>query len=422
MAALSEDVQGVSDATAAESDDTAMDVGVGPSDVTAHPAVASLHSFPVEVLMEVASFLDYWSLLCLELVSERCRDAVALHIGRVSVFDLTETGTFWDGATRDPGWKITTRSQKTSFLSRLTRLRQLWVTVSGYTDSRWVQEMMLTASTGWSRLETLTLNWFNDEINPTLLGQLCTNCTRLTNVTLRDGTTDDVIEAVLTARCGELRNLHLWKTSDLLPDRLAASLAGCVRLERLVLLQSGPLFVILPPGGLPSLRQLLLCFLTSLRDADLECLAERQPGLEEVQLSYCEDLFTDSLTSTGLASLGRLPALRSLLLFNVPGLSDSVLDQLSKAPLTDLLLGDNLSQFWKSVTPEGLLRLIQRCPALRWVELKARNTENLKTKVTTKTIDCQSDGGKQEALRAFEEYKGFLCSEFTCRLSAVPRD
>ena len=349
MAALSEDPHGVSDATAAESDDTAIDIGVGPSDVAASPAVASLHSLPVEVLMEVASFLDYWSLLSLERVSKRCWDAVALHIGRVSFFRLTESPARWYGRDPPPGWKMMSRLQKASLLSRLTGLRRLIVSLSGHTDPQWVQEMMLAASTRWSRLETLLLASLHGELNPTLLGQLCTNCTRLTDVILRDGSTDKVVEAILTARCGELRSLCLWKTNDLLPDRLAASLAGCVRLERLTLYALSSLIVILPPGGLPSLRHLDLSS-SSLRDADLECLAERQPGLEKVRLSSCGDHSTDSLTSKGLASLGRLPALHSLALIYVSGVSDSALVQLSKAPLTYLRLGDFQSQFWKSVT------------------------------------------------------------------------
>ena len=394
-----------------------LDTPVRPSDVVAPPA-ASLDDLPLEILMEIASSLDCWSLLSLERVSERCREAVALHLGRVNVFKVSEYGDDLDSVSE---WTMLSRAHKVTHLSRLTGLRRVYVYVTRSGDGRWLLEALVTASTGWSRLEKLSLNWLCDQPDPILLGQLCSNCTRLTDVTLSNGVSDQVVEAVLTARHGQLRRLGLQWANTMHPDRLAASLAGCVRLESLTLRDVRSVINCLPSDGLPALRHLSLtnCRLT---DSDLAWLVERQPCIDSVALVYSGG---NHLTQDGLAMLGRLPALRSVRLECISGVSDVVLDQLSRAPLTELQLGFDqmflLHETLESVTltAAGLLRLTRNCPALRWVTL----WEEGDPEDTKRTVDsCRSSVGTQELLRIFGNHIKIVYGSIRkyCHLSAAP--
>ena len=402
-----------------------------------HPSTrpaTSLDVLPVEILMEIASSLDCRSLLSLEHVSERCRDAVALHFGRKSYFYI---GDYGEKYTEDPEWGLLNHAQKVALLSRLTGLREVFVSRTGVTQwllepsvsqwllepsvsqwllepsvsqwlletsvSQWLLEPMVAASTGWSRLEKLTLYWRRYELDPTLLGQLCANCPRLTDVTLH-GATQQALEAVLTARHGELRRLEVGGSDVKLFGRLTDALAGCVRLESLSVRGMRSVLDRLPADGLPPLRHLSLSD-CNLRDSVLACVLERQPGLETVCLEHCGDW----LTQNGLALLGRLPALSSLTLRvrTLPRVSDWLLEQLSAAPLTELTLV-GVSGF----TAEGLLGLTRSCPALKWVTL-------WDTKEPKRPIDCRSDAGKQELIWMFEERR--TC-HIHCRLSGSPAD
>ena len=394
------------------------------------PPAASLDDFPMEILVEIASSLDCWSLLSLKRVSERCRDAVALHLGQVNVF-IIEDGVCMDEdgessyiyssphlPTRE--WRKLSRAQKVTLLSRLTGLRELHVYVKGRSDTQWLLESLVTASTGWSRLEKLTLDWRSDKLDPTLLAQLCSNCTRLTDVTLRFVGIQQAVEAVLTARHGELRRLELVGMNDVLPDRLSASLAGCVRLESLSVESIRLLVACLPSDGLPALRHLSL---TDCDLSDLALLVERQPRLESVSVEEC---YESDPSPNVLAPLGRLPALRSVRLVNVPDVSDWVLQQLSQAPLTEVVLGGDRNEefgslpldFWESITAKGLLRLARNCPALRWATL----CDKLKPEEPKRTIDCQSDVAKRELIRVFKEHRTREVSCVYCRLGGAPAD
>ena len=147
----------VRDVTALTSSLALSDSPVRPSDVEIRPA-ASLDDLPVEILMEIASSLDYRSLLSLERLSERCRHAVALHLGQVKVFNIKENMITEDEADEDeedevaitkdgvdPNWKKLSHAQKERLLSRLTGLRELRVDVinrirgrTAYSCSQWL--------------------------------------------------------------------------------------------------------------------------------------------------------------------------------------------------------------------------------------------------------------------------------------------
>ena len=297
-----------------------------------------------------------------------------------------------------------------TLLSRLTGLRELCVAVSRTGEKQWLLEPLVAASTGWSRLEKLTLDWWRNKLDPALLGQLCSNCPRLTDVTLH-GATQQALEAVLTARHGELRRLEVGGSDVKLFGRLTDALAGCVRLESLSVRGMSSVVDRLPADGLPALRHLSLSEY-HLTDSSLTCVVERQPGLETVCLALCGH----HLSQRGLALLGRLPALSSLTLHMVPGVSDWLLDQLSQTPLTELLLG-GVGWFWASITAEGLHRLVRSCPALRWATL----WDKYRPEETTQTVDCRANVGKREMVRMFEEHR--TCDSFMhCRLSGAPAD
>ena len=379
------------------------DVSLCPSAV---PAAASLDRLPLELLIEVASWLDWRSLRSLERVSARCWDAVELHLGRLRVFRVTRAAL---GSTAPAGTELA------ALLSRLTALRHLYVQlVSGWMASAELLQALVDASPSWRRLERLELHWTTHGLEPELLRQICANCARLTDVTLARGAGDAAVEAVLAARpglralrvtgsfpgrfrgwlvlqlpaellrlafdcqglrsaavadlahCGELRSLELLRAHAVRPEHLAAGLSGCPRLERLTLTgRDASVSDCLPPGGLPALRHLQLpdCHLT---DADLRRLLDQLPHLESVSLSRCS-----GPTQHGLALLGRLPALSSLDLVGTDGVSDWTLASLCAAPLRELQLGDGGVAFSAAVSPEGLLALHQGCPTLRRLTLWA---------------------------------------------------
>ena len=369
---------------------------------------ASLNDLPVEILMQIASSLDYWSLLSLEHVSERCRDAVVLHFSLVRVLDMAfdKSGSF-----RDSEWMSLSRAQKALLLSRLTGLCELYVYVSNCGDVQWLLEAMLTASTGWSRLERMRLSLCRDvKFDATVLGQICSNCPRLTYVSFCLSATDEAVEAVLKARHGELHSLDLDDISTLLPGRLAAALSDCIRLERLRLKNVISVVGCLPSGGLCALRRLGLtdCCLT---DADVAWLAERQPDLEMLILNGCAGLCRrcgessgiDSVTRSGLQQLGRLTALRYLTLEYVTGLSDELLRLLSKMPLKALRV-KGWPEIWDHVSAWGLYRLTQESPFLRLVTLS--NEYDPSDKDTT--IDCMSRVLKKQDLLGILELRDLL--------------
>ena len=272
----------VSDVMALTSSLALSETPVRPSDVETPPAT-SLDDLPLEILMEIASSLDCRSLLSLERVSERCRDAVALHLERVNVFNIKEEGNSSDRSLYllDAEWRELSRPQRVTLLSRLSGLRELCVferrTPSD--EVQWLLERLVAVSTGWSRLEKLTLYWWGSEPDPSLLGQLCSNCTRLSDVSLQFPT-QPAVEAVLAARHRELRRLELVG-NDVPADRLAAGLSDCVRLETLHMkgIRGNIVTACLPLDGLPALRHLSLtdCDLT---DSDLAVAggASARPG------------------------------------------------------------------------------------------------------------------------------------------------
>ena len=244
------------------------------------------------------------------------------------------------------------------------------------------------------------------------------------------------MEAVVTARHGELRRLRLAWTQAKPSACLASDLARCVRLESLGLgeLSSdlgyhlppvglpavSSVLDCLPPDGLPALRHLSLVKCT-LTEADLAGVVERQPGLESLSLEGCDG---EDLTPAGLALLGRLPAFRSLVLWwdgCTDVLSDWVLDQLSRAPLTELVMGGSPLDLWSRITAEGLLRLIRSCPGLRWVTLwKEKDPyETEDPEETIKTIDCRSDAGKRELIRTLGALMTRATSFINCQLSGA---
>ena len=223
---------------------------------------------------------------------------------------------------------------------------------------------------------------------------------------------------MLRARHRELRRLDVGGVECVLSYPLESSLAGCVRLESLSLYRMDGVIDYLPPGGLPALRHLSLAN-CELRDEELGLLVERQPDLETIHLS-----FSSGLSQNGLVPLCRLSALRSLTLENVPGVSDWLLEQLSKAPLTELTLGGGYGfqwshlEFWKSITGESLVRLARSRPALRWATL----WDECSPAEPKLTIDCQTEVGKQELIRICEEYRTKALYYVHCRLGGAPAD
>ena len=385
---------------------------------------ASLDDIPVEILMDVVSFLDYWSMLSLERVSKQCWDAVSLHLARVSVFDVSEDGDncLITGPDSVRDMVLWSSVRKASLLPRLTGLRQLRVTVEPGRDGQWLLKALLAASPSWPRLEKLALYLRCKNIDPALLGQLCSNCTRLTDVTLKSS--HQILEAVLTARRGQLRSLELLEMRYRFPDRVAAGLASCVQLERLLLDNASPVLDFLPPDGLPTLRHFSLSN-SSLTDAVLAWLLQRQPGLESLTLRSCDRVderhpFTGILTPEGLELLGQLPALRSLIIegieYECDGISDVFLGQLSKAPLTELQLG--AYDRWGSITAAGLCRLSRHCPALRWATV----WDGEYPEETIQTIDCRTSAAQRELHRVLERLVMVECRNelVYCRLGEAP--
>ena len=143
---------------------------------------------------------------------------------------------------------------------------------------------------------------------------------------------------------------------------------------------------------------------------------ERQPGLETASLNRHDGA---DLTQKGLALLGRLPALRSVTLLDVRGVSDWLLEQLSKAPLAELTLGSYmLRRFWGSITAEGLLRLTRSRPALRSATLWDENDPE----ATKRTLDPRSELEKPELIRIVEDLRKREYSSMRCRLGGPPAD
>ena len=339
-----------------------------------------LDSLPVEIMMEIASFLDYQSLFSLERVSGRCRDAVVLHFGRLRVFSVSEVGKYCP--VTDPQWNVLRRPQKVTLLSRLTALRELEVHVSDGGNGQWLLKALITASTGWSRLEKLVLDLRRDKLDPKLVGKLCSNLTGLTDITFLNGVTDWMLDAILSAPPRNLHGMEFWNTLFMYPEAMADALGHTSNftLERLTIGGRFDMDSYFPDGGLPDLRDLTLID-SQLTNWDLEWVAERHPKLKSVRLDGYEKrprlvgIKYDDLAPTGLVHLCKLPKLRSLILLDIPGVSDWALDQLSKTPLTDLVLGGYSPQFWQSVSPEGLYRLTRGCPALTTVKLWDENEE-----------------------------------------------
>ena len=393
-------------------------VPVTQSEVT----VTWLDSLPLEILEQVAVLLDWRSLLSLEEVSTHCRDAVTLHFGGLRVLkvsgvksnvrnDLSRVQRAKaDGYLLDDGsW---TAAEFTALMSRLTGLREL----NAGSPSQSRLEALAAASTSWPHLERLSVNLGWDMIYPpdlNLLHPLCASCSQLSDVTLGGYRADEAVEIVLAAlprlralrviegcrgeflsnlpptlrelkldctllqsealaelaRYDELRSLELTSIRAIDPGHLKTCLAGCVRLERLILINL-QVFVtdLLPPAGLPLLRHIELK-LGKVTHSDLHQLVKRQPDLESV----CLSIYDASIIPNSLAPLARLSSLRSLNLSGMSGISDEDLTLLSSAPLVELHL-----KHWSSIPPESytvedLLRLNQTCPTLRTLTLHGRD-------------------------------------------------
>ena len=410
----------VSDVSAQRAVSTPSDVPSRSAKVTKASATP-LDDLPVEILMKIASFLDYQSLFSLERVSRRCRDAVVLHFGRLSFFSVREIGKYC--FVTDPQWNVLSRPQKVTLLSRLTALRELEVHVSDGGNGQWLLKALITASTGWSRLEKLVLDLRRDKLDPKLVGKLCSNLTGLTDIAFLNGATNPIMDAILSASPRNLRGMEFWNNDFMFPKAVAEDLCFSFHLERLTLGLEDRVSSYFPPDGNYHLRHLTLlnCKVTSW---DLEWLTELHPDLESFRLDGCgEDSRAggteyDRLTPTGLAHLGELPELRSLVLVDIPSVTDWALDQLSKAPLTDLLLGGYVPQFWKSVTPEGLYQVMQSCPALTTVKL----WDAKDPKEAIKTISCRSGVTKPELMQMFRDriWSGHGQGMKFCRFRAPP--
>ena len=159
-----------------------------PIEGTSAPA-ASLDRLPVELLMEVASRLDWRSMLCLERVSDRCGAAVDLHLGRLRTFRVTED---------DLGRPAPSEAELVALLSRLTALRQLYLDLSyDRLKPREVERAVVAASRRWPRLERLTMHWGAHRLSLSVLRGICDNCPPLTDVTLLNTYSDDDLAVML---------------------------------------------------------------------------------------------------------------------------------------------------------------------------------------------------------------------------------
>ena len=171
-----------------------------------------------------------------------------------------------------------------------------------------------------------------------------------------------------------LRSLALrcW-SEDIQPADVAACLANCVHLQRLVLSLKKFSAACLPPAGLTELRHLDLS-LCSLTDADLDWLLARLPDIESLSLRWCR-----GLSQRGLASLGHLSALSFLSLAGTDGVCYKLLKAvLSALRLVELELGDfslpgnesSSSEVLTIDTARGLYGLLWRHNSLRTLVLR----------------------------------------------------
>ena len=160
-------------------------------------------------------------------------------------------------------------------------------------------------------------------------------------------------------RCPQLRQLDVSWLWQLRAGDLAAALAGCPQLERLIARElREPLERCLPPAGLPALKHLEVSWADGVTDTTLERLPDLLPNLETLSMRYCR-----SVSEEGLYHLRRCEQLLSLNLNGLSCVTDVVLDQLHGMQLQELILSDGYDKT-TSFTDEGLSRLVVACPSL----------------------------------------------------------
>ena len=169
---------------------------------------------------------------------------------------------------------------------------------------------------------------------------------------------------LLEAAPVSLRELDIADVPWVTSEDLAAGLAGCTRLERLSAAGLGPpLEECLPPAGLPALRHLNVRRAERLTDASLRRLPALLPGLRTLNINFCR-----LVTEEGLRCLRQLPQLSALHLVGVPCVTSGALDCLGWPPLAELELGC-AETFPKQVSAEAVLALVLRCATLRRLTL-----------------------------------------------------
>ena len=364
----------------------------------------SLDQLPMELVLEVASHLDLPSILRLEQVSSRYRDAAPLLRQQLRVLRVGERA----------GGRITSK-ELLELLPQLLGLRELQVRALSWRD---LLEALVTASRHWPNLETLLV--MNSPDIHQLLVQLCKNCSRLTDVTLHGNFSNRDMERIVAAlpavrafgvhafgalsgsflpqlpaelrhltvacttltlrakvielrRYGQLRSLKLsCRVQAVAPAHLAAGLSGCGQLCSLTVDASALSQQCL--SNLPQLRHLDVIGPVQ-TDTELNSLLSMlpsvTPGLESLSLSDWLRLTPEGL-AMGMRTLSSLPSLRSLKLTGIPSVCDRALTELRSHSLQQLYLSGPILMWLHyrcSLTATGLLAGVNNCGSLETLTL-----------------------------------------------------
>ena len=348
-----------------------------------------MDTLPTEIISHIISFLDLRCQLELSAVSVRWRAAVSDCLRRRKRLDYRDLETCVPQRrlhAEDLARRCLTDGVLRALLPRLPALRALYVSSS---------ELDLDiVSENCPHLEELDMHPFR--LDPDSLERLCRRCPRLCDVRLPGSCSSDLLELLLRRLSG-VRALTLSATH--VPAAAVALLpAGLQRLELYVC--NLDVRERQPDDRWPRLTELVLTHASSVSGSGLEALVAGCPRLQRLVLdgSDARDSLLEllpalplhhlslmgcvKLTEYGLVScLGRLRQLRTLDLRFLCQTTNRVLDSLAGVgeSLAQLTLGDD----WKPVrfTTGALQRLVLASPCLRSVRV-ALEMEHIEPLVT----------------------------------------